>query len=126
MIPLLLQNVVFQIITVNSTTPCFYNYTAGAEMLRQCGYTTDWLQAIILPFQWVSGGWFSMMLVGVLCLITYMKYQKVLYPILIGVFWLPFSAALFPAEFLNFAFLMASVGIGYVIAYIILKATKEY
>lgn len=115
-----------QSITLNSTTPCWQNYTAYGEMWRNCGVTTDWLQTIVLPWQYATGGYFSMIIASILILFTYIKYHKVVYPLLIGTIMLPLSFALFPSQFLNFAFLMGSISLGFLIIHIVLKMTKEY
>lgn len=121
-----IQSASAQSITVNSTTYCWQNYTAGAEMWRNCGITTDWLQTIILPWQYATGGYFSMFIAAILILFTYIKYHKVVYPLLIGTTMLPISFTLFPGSWLNLAFIMGSISIGLLITYIVLRATKEY
>lgn len=122
----LFQSASAQTIISNATTPCWENYTAGAEMWRNCGVTTDWLQTIILPWQYATGGYFSMFIAAILILFTYIKYHKVVYPLLIGTVMLPLSFALFPVPFLNFAFMVGSLSLGFLIIHIILRVTKEY
>jgi len=113
-------------IQVNETQPCFLNETAGAEMWLNCGYRDDYLKAALLPFEWITGGWFSMILVSIFIGITYIKYQKIIYPLIIGIIFLPVSFVLFPEQFVSFAMILAIVGIGFLIAYIYIKQTKEY
>ena len=113
-------------IVVNQTTPCFLNYTAGADMISQCGYTEDYLTAALLPWEWITGGHFSMLFAAILVMFTYLKYHKIVYPLLIGMTMLPLSFFLFPAQFLSFATIMAFVGIGVLIWYTYIKQTKEY
>lgn len=113
-------------IIVNGTTPCWQNYTAGADMWRQCGVENDWLTTITIPFQYATGGYFTMFMISILCLMTYQKYHKVAYPLLIGTIMLPASFALFPEPFLNFGFVFGTIALGFLIAYIFLKQTKEY
>ena len=120
------QSASAQTILVNSTTPCWLNYTAFGEMWRNCGAPDDWLQTIVLPWQYATGGYFSMFIAGILILFTYIKYHKVVYPLLIGTMMLPLSFALFPTPFLNFAFLMGAISLGFLIIHVILRATKEY
>lgn len=115
-----------EVINVNNTQPCFLNYTAGAEMWDNCGVQDDFLGAFISPFEWVTGGNFSMLLVGIFILFTYIKYHKAVYPLLIGVMFLPFSFFLFPETFITFALLMAGIAIAALIWYIFVKQTKEY
>ena len=121
-----IQSASAQTIIVNSTTYCWQNYTAYAEMWRNCGVTTDWLQTIILPWQYATGGYFSMFVAAILILFTYIKYHKVVYPLLIGTIMLPLSFTLFPVPFLNFGFLMGAFSLGFLIIHIILRQTKEY
>lgn len=115
-----------QSITVNETTPCFLNYTAGAQMVENCGYTEDYLQAALLPWEWVTGGNFSMVIAGVFVMFTYIKYHKAVYPIIIGTFMLPISFFVFPDSFLVFAVIMAFVTVGILIWYVFIRQTKEY
>ena len=115
-----------QSITVNSTTPCWQNYTAYAQMWRNCGITTDWLQTIIMPWQYATGGYISLFIASILILFTYIKYQKVVYPLLIGTLMLPISIALFPGSWINFGTLMGSIALGFLIIHVFLQKTKEY
>ena len=121
----LLPIILFQIIHVNTTSVCFLNYSAGADMWQNCGMGNDYLTTAMLPFQWVTGGWFSMIMVSVFVLMTYIKYQKVVYPMIIGTLFLPVSFFLFPTQFLSFAFLMAGCGIALIIGYIYISQTNE-
>lgn len=113
-------------IILNQTTACWENYTAYAEMWRNCGVTEDWLQTLILPWQYATGGYFSMFIAAILILFTYIKYHKVVYPLMIGSIMMPLSFALFPTPFMNFGFLVGSISIGFLIIHIILRQTKEY
>lgn len=115
-----------EIITVNETTPCFLNYTAGADLWNNCGFDTDYLAATILPFEYVTGGLFSMIIVSVLIGAVYMKYQKAIYPILIGVMFLPMSFFLFPETFVIWAVLMAFLAMGILVWYVFVRQTKEF
>lgn len=115
-----------EIITVNQTTPCFLNYTAGADLWSNCGFDTDYLSASILPFEYVTGGLFSMIIVSVLIGAVYIKYQKAIYPILIGVMFLPMSFFLFPESFVIWAVLMAFLAMGILVWYIFVRQTKEF
>ena len=121
----LLPIILFQIIHVNTTSVCFLNYSAGADMWQNCGMGNDYLTTAMLPFQWVTGGWFSMIMVSVFVLMTYIKYQKVVYPMIIGTIFLPVSYFMFPTQFLSFAFLMVGCGIALLIGFIYISATNE-
>lgn len=115
-----------QIVNVTQTEPCFLNYSAGLNILRNCGASEDYIQFSLLGWEWITGGNFSLVLVSLFSLMTYIKYHKAVYPILIGVLFLPISYFVFPETFLSFAFIMAFMAVGLIIAYIYLKQTKEY
>lgn len=114
-----------QIIHINATTPCFLNSTAGPDMWQNCGAGTDYLKFALLPWQWVTGGYFSMILAAVLILAVYIKYHKIVYPILIGIAFLPISYALFPAQFINFAMIIAFLGTGLLLVHAFISQTTE-
>ena len=118
--------VTLQTILVNQTAPCFMNLTAGAQMWQNCGFDTDYLQFMVLPWDWISGGNFSLIIVSLLIMFSYIKYHTALYPIIIATVFLPISIFLFPNEFLSPAFILWGVAIGGFIIYVILKQTKEY
>lgn len=116
---------VYQIINVNSTTPCFLNYTAGPDMFQNCGFGNDYLQGALVGWQWITGGWFSMILVAILTTFSYIKYHKVIYPMIVGTLFLPIAYFLFPTQFLTFAFLLGGVGIAILIYYVFISQTNE-
>lgn len=112
-------------IVVNQTEPCFFNYTAGPQMFDNC-YEDDYLTFALLGWEWITGGFFSMIFVGVWMFATWVKYHKMNYPILIGVMFLPISWFLFPESFFSWAVIMAFIGVGIAIWYIFIRQTKEY
>ena len=122
----LTQFIAYQTIIVNSTTPCFLNDTAGINMLRNCGFGRDYLQAATLGFDWVTGGFFSMILVALLIGITYIKYHKAIYPLIIGIMYIPFTYFVFPNVFLTYGIVLTIVAAGVTIYYIYIHQTKEY
>lgn len=113
-------------INVNETTPCFLNYTAGVNIWNNCGFDEDYLNAVLLPFEYVTGGYFSMILVSVLIGAVYISYKEVVYPILIGIIFLPFSFVLFPDVFIIWAIIMAFLGLGILVWYVYVKQTKDF
>ena len=115
-----------QVINVTSTTPCFLNETAGPWVWRDCGFKDDYLTAIMLPWEWITGGNFSMILASLFIMFTYIKYHKAIYPILIGVFMLPISYFVFPATFLIWGTIMAFLAVGAITWWILIHQTKEY
>ena len=114
-------------INVTDFQPCFLNYTAqGIDMWQQCGFETDYLQAVTVGFDYVTGGLLPVIIVSVIIVGTYMKYQTGVYPIAIGVAFLPFAFYLFPEDFINYAIIISAViGAGAVVSAII-KQTKDY
>ena len=126
MLDSLINFIVYQVIIINQTQPCFLNYTASAEMWKNCGMADDYLQTALLPWEWITGGNFSLVLVSVFIAITYIKYHKVVYPILIGTMFLPVSYFVFPGVFLSWAMVMAGVAFGVLIWYVYIRQTKEF
>ena len=95
-------------------------------MWRNCGAGTDYLKFATLGFDWVTGGYFSLILVAVLILITYIKYHKALYPILIGIAYLPMSYFLVDPALWWYVLVLMGVAIACMIVTALLKQTKEY
>ena len=124
MLPLFLQNIIFQIIQVNSTVPCFQNATAGFQLFTNC-MGKDYLTGVVLPFQWVTGGYFSMIIVSIIILITYFHYHKTLYTVLIGIIFLPISYFVFPTQFIMFGVLFGFIGLGILVWWIYTSQTQE-
>jgi len=111
-IGVLSPNIAFaQSIQVNETTPCFLNYTAGWHVWENCGVQDDYLKASLIGFEWVTGGFFSLVLVGLFVLFTYIKYHKAIYPIIVGVAFIPLSVFLVPDDWWMFALAMVALGL---------------
>lgn len=117
--------ITLQIIQVNDTTPCFLNFTEPETMWVRCGAPVDFLNFVLLPWEYITGGWFSMVLVTVLCTFTYIKYHKAIYPLMIAIAFLPISYALFPGSFLNVGFIVIGLLAAIFMGYIILRKTKD-
>ena len=120
-----LHLVTLQTIILNSTQPCFLNETAYADMFQNCGGAVDYLTMVLQGWQWVTGGWFSMILVSILVAFSYIKYHKAIYPIITGTLFLPLAYFLFPTQFLTIAFIFAGVGIAILIYYVYISQTNE-
>jgi len=119
--------IAFQVIQVNETVPCFLNFTDTQNMWLNCGATDDYLSFVTLPWEWITGGNFSMVLASVFVLFSYIKYHKIVYPILVGTLFLPIAFFVFPEVFLSWAIIMAfGGGITVLIFYIMTRQTKEY
>ena len=104
--------------------PCFMNMTAGAQMWKNCGADEDYLDFALAPFEYITGGYFSMILVTIFIIMSYIKYHTVLYPMLIGLLFLPVSFTLFPDTFLTYAITLFVVGTGGLLAWILIWRTK--
>ena len=100
--------------------PCFMNMTAGAQMWDNCGANEDYLDFALMPFEYITGGYFSMILVTIFVIMSYIKYQTVLYPMLIGLLFLPISYTFFPDVFLTYALALFAVGVGGTLTYLLL------
>jgi len=95
-------------------------------MWRNCGMDVDFLKTALLGWEWITGGYFSVILVGVFTMMSYIKYHKVIYPILIGIAFLPIQYFIFPQSFTNFAFIFVIAAVCLMVIYIFLRQTKEY
>jgi len=102
------------------------NFTAGVKIWENCGMGEDYLEAALLGWEWVTGGFFSLVIVSLFIMISYIKYHKAVYPLLIGLIFLPISFWIFPDVFLTFGFIMMIVTLTILIWYIYIKQTKEY
>lgn len=111
-------------INVTDTEPCFMNFTAGMDMWRQCGADEDFLNFALLPFEWITGGFFSMILVSVIIIMIYLKYHQAIYCIVIGIIFLPISFQYFPEVFLGWAMLLAAMIVASVVIYVIKRQTE--
>lgn len=113
------------IINLTASTPCFLNYSAGVQMWQNCGYGNDFVKGSLAPFEWVTGGLFSPLIVAILIIMTYIKYHTMLYPIIIGIVFLPTAYYLFPPQFLSAIFIMAGLGIASAIWYGLHRTTRD-
>ena len=118
------QNTV-TIIGDESLEPCFMNMTAGAQMWKNCNASDDYLDFALAPFEYITGGYFSMILVTIFIIMSYIKYHTVLYPMLIGLLFLPVSYTLFPDTFLTYAITLFVVGTGGLLAWILIWRTRN-
>ena len=114
-------------IIINQTTPCFLQENiTKIQMLKDCGLEEDFLDTFLLPWEWATGGYFSMFLVIVLIFITYMKYGKAIYPLIVGTLYLPMSIWLFPEQFTSYGLIFIGVLAGIWIWFIFVRQTKDY
>ena len=87
---------------------------------------TDYLSAVTIGFDWVTGGLWPIILVTVLIVMTYIKYQNGIYPFAIGVVFLPIAGAYFPDEFISYAVVIAAVIAAGAIIKMLIKQTTDY
>ena len=113
------------IIGDESLQPCFMNMTAGASMWDNCGANEDYLDFALMPFEYVTGGYFSMIIVTIFIIMAYIKYHNVLYPILIGLLFLPISYTFFPDTFLVYAVTLVAVAFTGLIATMVIWRTRN-
>lgn len=121
-VPFVTDSAFAQTIQLNETTPCFLNYNTtnggGYKMWETCNAKDDYLTFALQPWEYATGGYFSLMVVGVLILASYIKYHKTVYPLMIGTVFLPISYALFPDTFFLFLFPF----VGFAIAILVYKS----
>ena len=113
-------------VQVDPTTPCFLNFNSTHQMWDRCNAEEDFLDFALIGWEYGTGGYFSMMIVGMFVLITYIKYHNPLYPMMVGTMFLPVSYLLFPDVFITFALIMVIAVVGIFIWYAFVKQTKEY
>ena len=94
-------------------------------MWKNCGADEDYLDFALLPFEWITGGFFSMILVSLLIMVSYIKYQKAAYPIIMGVMFLPVAFFLFPEVFVSWAAIMMAFTIAIFIYIAFIRQTRE-
>jgi len=108
-----------------SLQPCFLNMTAGVNMWDNCGANEDYLDFALMPFEYITGGYFSMILVTIFVIMSYIKYHTVLYPIIIGLLFIPISYTFFPEVFLTYALVLIAVAFGGLLARMIIWRTRN-
>ena len=113
------------IIGDESTQPCFLNMTAGASMWSNCGADDDYLDFALMPFEYITGGYFSMILVTIFIIMAYIKYHNVLYPILVGLLFIPISYTFFPEVFLTYAVTLVAIAFTGLLARMIIWRTRN-
>ena len=114
-------------LNITASSPCFLNYTAqGIEMWQNCGMDEDYLRATTVGFDWVTGGLWPIILVSVLIVMTYVKYQNGIYPLAIGIMFLPIAGYYFPDQFVSYGIVIgALIAVGALVKMFI-KQTTDY
>lgn len=106
-------------------TPCFLDMDAGFEMWENCGADDDYLDFALMPFEYITGGYFSMIIVTIFIIMAYIKYHNVLYPILIGLLFIPISYTFFPETFLTYALTLVAVAFAGLLAKMVVWRTRN-
>ena len=106
-------------------TPCFLDMDAGFEMWENCGADDDYLDFALMPFEYITGGYFSMTIVTIFIIMAYIKYHNVLYPILVGLLFIPISYTFFPEVFLTYALTLVAVAFAGLLAKMIVWRTRN-
>jgi hypothetical protein len=125
--PFLIDAYAQSTLNVTASQPCFLNYTAqGIEMWQNCGMETDYLAAVTVGFDWVTGGLWPLIVVSILIIMTYLKYQNGIYPLAIGIVFLPIAGAYFPDQFISMGIVVgALIAVGAIVKMFI-KQTTDY
>ena len=90
------------------------------------GMGEDFLRTSLLGWEYVTGGFFTMAIIGIFMLMTYIKYHKAVYPLMIGLMFLPVSQYLFPIEFIIFGAIWTIALVGILLWYVYTRQTKEF
>lgn len=116
-----------QFININNTEPCFLKYNLTViELWEGCGISEDWLETIILPWEWITGGYLSAIIVAMIIWLTWLTYRNALYPLMAGILFLPTAWFLFPEHFIGQAFILLGAYVALMIYYVMFRQTKEY
>ena len=111
-------------VDVGEITPCFMDYTSS-NMWDDCGMEDDFIKATLMPFEWILGGYFSLVVVSILIIITYIKYQSAIYPLMIGIIMLPISYFAFPGMMIGYGIILLAVAITAVIKEIVFDRMRN-
>lgn len=122
----LLPDAFAQTINVTATEPCFLNYTAGVQMWANCGMDEDYIQGALIGFEWVTGGWFSLILAIILILFTYIKYHKTIYPMIVGIAFIPIIIFLVPGTWQTPVLILVGLVLGFAAYKIFKNHTSDF
>lgn len=113
-------------LNVTESVPCFMNFTStGLEMMQNCRLGDDYISAATVGFDWVSGGLWPLVVVSILIIMTYVKYQNGIYPLAIGVVFLPIAGNFFPDEFVSMAVVIGAVIAAGALITMLIKQTRD-
>ena len=106
--------------------PCFlqkYNHTV--DIIEECGFYDDWLNAVFAPLNYITGGMFLPFMVGITMFVVWLTYGKLMYPVIVGVAFLPVIGTLFPADIIIKTVMLVAAGIGLLLIYTLRSTIKE-
>lgn len=92
-------------------------------MWENCGADEDFLTFALLPFEWITGGYFSALLVSVIILAVYLKYHQAIYCLVIGIMFLPVSFQFFPDAFLGASMILIVLILASIVYYALKRQT---
>ena len=114
-----------QDITIPESEPCFMHFENGTSIWTECGIQDDFLTFALTPFEYTTGGYFSILLISVMVLISYLKYHKAIYPMMIGILYFPSVYFLFPPSYVSFAMTFMAIGYGLMIWFVFVRQTSD-
>lgn len=114
-----------QSVDVTEPEPCWQDYTKGTDIFTDCGIEDDFLAFATTPFEYATGGFFSMLLITMLIIATYLKYHKAIYPMVLGTLYFPSVYFLFPPHYVTFAITLMAVGYAIMLYYVMMHQTND-
>lgn len=113
-------------VSLPDTQVCFLNYNLSfVEMWKACGVEDDWLAFLVLPFNWITGGFISLVILAILVWAVWLKYHNALYPLITGIMFLPVAYAFFPEQFLSTVIIIGFFTLGVSLWYAFIRQTRE-
>ena len=114
-------------IIIPDATPCFLEYSSDVEAVwTSCGVKDDWLQFLVLPFNWALGGLLSVIIISLVIWSIWMKYKQTYFAILVGIMLLPVSYSFFPEHFVTTSIILAFLALGIGIWWALVRQTKGF
>lgn len=116
-----------QVININATEPCFLKYNETiVELWEGCGIKEDFLETLVLPWEWITGGYLSAIIIAMIIFLVWITYRNALYPMMAGILYMPFAYMLFPETFIIQAFLLVGLFVGIMLWMVMFRQTKDY
>ena len=114
-------------IQIPETTPCFLSNQTRVDLWTDCGLGPDgdFLQALATPFVWVTGGFIIPLIIATIMLGVWMKYDKIQYPMIIGIMFLPIIYTTFPQQFVVTAVILSGVALAIMLWVAFMRQTRD-